>query len=118
MAGLTTHVLDTARGVPASGLRIEFYRLDDAGGRTLIKTVVTNADGRPDQPLLEPAATVRGRYELVFAVAEYFRAAGVKLADPPFHDVIPIRFAISDTTRHYHVPLLVSPYGYTTYRGS
>ena len=118
MAGLTTHVLDTARGVPAAGLKIELYRLGDAGARSLIRTVVTNADGRPDKPLLEPAETVRGRYELVFAVAEYFRAAGVTLTDPPFHDVIPIRFAIADVTRHYHVPLLVSPYGYTTYRGS
>ena len=116
MGRLTTHVLDTARGIPAAGLKIELYRLD--GGRSLVKTLVTNKDGRADAPLLEGAALAPGPYELVFAVADYFRAAGAALADPPFLDAIPVRFAIADAAQHYHVPLLVSPYGYTTYRGS
>jgi 5-hydroxyisourate hydrolase len=116
MTGLSTHVLDTSRGVPAAGLRIELYRID--GGRQLIKSVTTNKDGRTDGQLLEGDEFKIGAYELVFAVAEYFRRSGVTLSDPPYLDLIPVRFAISDTTAHYHVPLLVSPYGYTTYRGS
>jgi 5-hydroxyisourate hydrolase len=116
MTGLSTHVLDTSRGVPAAGLRIELYRID--GGRQLIKSVTTNKDGRADGQLLEGDEFKIGAYELVFAVAEYFRRSGVTLSDPPYLDLIPVRFAISDTTAHYHVPLLVSPYGYTTYRGS
>ena len=116
MGRLTTHVLDTARGKPAAGLKIELYRLD--GGRSLVKGLVTNQDGRADAPLLEGAALVRGEYELVFAVADYFRAAGVAMADPPFLGAVPVRFSIADPAQHYHVPLLVSPYGYTTYRGS
>jgi 5-hydroxyisourate hydrolase len=116
MTGLSTHVLDTSRGVPAAGLRIELYRID--GGRQLIKSVTTNKDGRADGQLLEGDEFKIGAYELVFAVAEYFRRSGVTLSDPPYLDLIPVCFAISDTTAHYHVPLLVSPYGYTTYRGS
>ncbi len=116
MGKLTTHVLDTARGMPAAGLKIELHRLD--GGRRLLKTIATNKDGRADAPLLEGADLTKGQYELVFAVADYFRAAGVALADPPFLDVVPVRFSVSDAGAHYHVPLLVSPYGYTTYRGS
>jgi 5-hydroxyisourate hydrolase len=116
MTGLTTHVLDTARGKPAAGLKIELYRLD--GGRTLLKTAVTNKDGRADAPLLDGSEVKAGVYELVFAVADYFRSGGVTLTDPPYLDLVPVRFAISDTAAHYHVPLLVSPYGYTTYRGS
>jgi len=116
MGRLTTHVLDTTRGKPAAGLKIELYRLD--GGRSMIKALVTNQDGRVDAPLLDGAALTRGQYELVFAVAEYFRAAGVMITDPPFLDSVPVRFAVADPAQHYHVPLLVSPYGYTTYRGS
>jgi len=117
MGRLTTHVLDTSRGMPAAGLTVELYRLD-GGGRSLVKTLVTNKDGRADAPLLEGAALTRGQFELVFAAADYFRAAGVALTDPPFLDVVPVRFSIADPAQHYHVPLLVSPYGYTTYRGS
>lgn len=116
MGRLTTHVLDTARGLPAAGMTIQLYSL--ASGRTLVTTVVTNKDGRCDGPLLEGTALVAGPYELVFAVADYFRAAGLKVNEPPFLGEVPIRFAVSDPAAHYHVPLLVSPYGYTTYRGS
>lgn len=116
MGRLTTHVLDTARGVPAAGVRVELYAVDDA--RRLIASAVTNAAGRTDQPLLEGAAFVAGSYELVFAAGAYFRASAVPVASPPFLDVIPIRFAIADAAAHYHVPLLVSPWSYATYRGS
>ena len=117
MAGLSTHVLDTARGRPAAGLAIELYRI--AGdSRDLIRRATTNADGRVDGLMIEAKDMRVGTYELVFAVADYFRAAGVALADPPYLDLVPVRFAVSDVAAHYHVPLLVSPYGYTTYRGS
>lgn len=116
MGRLTTHVLDTARGMPAAGMTVELYGL--AGGRKLLKSVTTNKDGRCDAPLLEGAAFVAGPYELVFAVAAYFRAAGIAQAEPSFLGEVPIRFAVADAAAHYHVPLLVSPYGYTTYRGS
>lgn len=116
MGRLTTHVLDTALGMPAVGLSIELFSL--AGERRYLKTAVTNKDGRCDAPLLEGADLVAGSYELVFAVGPYFRAAGVATSNPPFLDLVPIRFQVADTAAHYHVPLLVSPYGYTTYRGS
>lgn len=117
MGRLTTHVLDTARGVPAVGLSIELFSLHD--GRTRLKAVTTNKDGRCDAPLLEAAEFSAGRYELVFAVGEYFRKAGFSMAvDPPFLDYVPIQFQVADPAAHYHVPLLVSPFGYTTYRGS
>ena len=114
---LTTHVLDTAQGRPAAGLTIECVRLGDAGEEA-IKTVATNADGRVDAPLLEGAAMAAGTFELRFHVGAYFRAQGAALAAPPFLDVVPIRFAIADADQHYHVPLLCSPWSYTTYRGS
>jgi hydroxyisourate hydrolase len=117
-AGLTTHVLDTARGRPAAGLRIDLARLDVDGRPRQIRTVVTNADGRVDAPLLGPAEMEPGRYELLFHVGAYFRSAGLALTDPPFLDQVPVRFAIADPTGHYHVPLLVSPYSYVAYRGS
>ena len=115
MGRLTTHVLDTAAGKPAAGLRVVFKVLDRPAGQPV--AAFTNQDGRLDQPLLEGAAFQPGRYELLFHVGDYFRAQGVTLADPAFLDIVPIRFGISEEA-HYHVPLLVSPYGYSTYRGS
>lgn len=118
MTGLTTHVLDTALGKPAQDLRIDLFRLD-GDSRALVKTVKTNADGRVDGgPMLIGDTFAVGTYELVFHAGDYLRANGVDLAEPPFLDAIPIRFGIADTTAHYHVPLLLSPYGYSTYRGS
>ena len=116
MGRLTTHVLDTASGGPAAGLKIELYLLD--GGTVHLKTVHTNADGRADGPILEGAAFLQGHYELRFHAGDYLRAQGLKLPEPAFLDVIPIRFGIANSSRHYHVPLLLSPYGYSTYRGS
>ena len=111
---LTTHVLDTASGRPAAGLAIDLYRIDDAG-RTLLKSVSTNADGRCDAPLLAADAMQTGTYELRFHAGDYFRAS----AEPSkFLDIIPIRFGITEEDVHYHVPLLVSPFSYSTYRGS
>src|SRR5262245_57697497 len=111
MGRLTTHVLDTASGKPAAGVRIVLRR--DGG---VIGESVTNADGRLDKPLLEGATFKAGSYELEFHIGEYFRRQGAAVADPAFLDVIPLRFAVADDA-HYHVPLLVSPYGYSTYRG-
>ena len=113
---LTTHVLDTAAGKPAAGLAIGLFRLEGDSRREL-KSVTTNEDGRCDKPLLEGGAFEPGRYELVFFVGAYFRASGVDLPAEPFLDEIPIRFGMAEAV-HYHVPLLVSPYGYSTYRGS
>jgi 5-hydroxyisourate hydrolase len=109
---LTTHVLDTARGRPAAGLAVELARVD--GERTVLKSVRTNGDGRTDAPLLEGEELRAGTYELVFGVGDYFGEA----ADPPFLDRVPIRFGIADAGAHYHVPLLASPWAYSTYRGS
>ena len=115
MGRLTTHVLDTAAGIPARGMRVELYRSD---APQPIATIDTNADGRAPAPLLEGDACRRGAYELRFHVADYFRARGAALSDPPFLDVVSIRFGIGDGAQHYHVPLLVSPWSYSTYRGS
>ena len=117
-AGLTTHVLDTSRGRPAAGIRIDFSAIEPDGRVCLIRTVTTNADGRSDAPLLGPEEMRVGRYELLFHVGAYFRATGEALPDPAFLDQVPVRFAIAEPQGHYHVPLLVSPYGYVTYRGS
>ncbi len=114
---LTTHVLDTARGIPAQGIAITLFRLTD-GGREQIATTVTNADGRTDAPILPVDAFATGTYELVFACGDYLRATGQAGDDPLFLDQIPLRFGMSDPDAHYHVPLLLSPYGYSTYRGS
>jgi 5-hydroxyisourate hydrolase len=118
LAGLTTHVLDVTRGAPAERVRVELYELAAGGGRTLVSDVLTNADGRTDTPLISARNARVGRFELVFHAGDYFRRQGVKTADPPFLDLIPLRFAIADPEAHYHVPLLVSPWSYSTYRGS
>ena len=115
MGRLTTHVLDTASGKPAAGLKIELFR---AGQDAPLKVIRTNADGRADAPLLESGDFTSGQYELRFHAGEYLRAGGAALPDPAFLDVIPIRFGIADPAAHYPVPLLLSPYGYSTYRGS
>ncbi len=117
MGRLTTHVLDTARGRPGAGIRITVYR--NLGERyALIGDAVTNADGRCAVPLLEGDAFTRGRYRLVFAVGEYFAAAGLDLPDPPFVDEVVLDFGVADGAAHYHVPLLVSPWSWSAYRGS
>ena len=117
MGHLSTHVLDTANGCPAAGMQISLQRIDAAGPVT-IKTLTLNADGRTDGPLLDAHSMAAGRYRLLFEVAPYFRARGVDLPDPPFIDVVQLDFGIADAAGHYHVPLLVSPYSYSTYRGS
>ncbi len=113
---LTTHVLDTARGVPAEGLRIELFRIHGAR-RTGVAEKLTNADGRTDGPILPRADFAPGLYELVFHAGAYLRATGQAGAEPLFLDLVPIRFGMAGDS-HYHVPLLLSPYGYSTYRGS
>ncbi|MCX5514827.1 hydroxyisourate hydrolase [Kaistia algarum] len=116
MGRLTTHVLDIATGRPAGGLAIELFRVDDE--LSFVRAVTTNDDGRVDEPLLEGEALAAGVYELRFHAGDYLRQSSARLTDPPFLDVIPIRFGIADPSQHYHVPLLLSPYGYSTYRGS
>lgn len=113
---LTTHVLDTASGRPAAGLGVELFRLDGEARRSVAATA-TNADGRCDAPLLQGEAFRTGTYELVFAAGAYLDKAGVSLPEPKFLDEVVIRFGMAEA-RHYHVPLLLSPFGYSTYRGS
>ena len=117
MGKLTTHVLDTASGTPAAGMRIDLAIVESAGARP-IATLRTNREGRTDAPLLAGDAMHAGVYEITFHVAEYFRAKGEALTEPPFLDRVPLRFGISDVNAHYHVPLLCSPWSYSTYRGS
>jgi len=117
MGKLTTHVLDTSAGTPAAGMRVDFAVLG-ASGVQPVRTMYTNAAGRTDEPLLAHGAMRAGEFELTFHVADYFRRQGSVLADPPFLDRVPIRFAIADAGAHYHVPLLCSPWAYSTYRGS
>ena len=117
MGKLTTHVLDTMNGCPAAGMAVALYRLDGAGA-ALIKEIRLNHDGRADAPLLEGDALRAGTYRLLFDVAPYFRARGVALPEPPFLGSVPLDFGIADTAAHYHVPLLASPWAYSTYRGS
>lgn len=124
MGHLSTHVLDTAHGCPAGGMKVELRRVGgvdggDGGDGESIRSFSLNADGRADGgPLLDAAAMARGRYRLVFHVADYFRARGVTLPTPPFIDKVQLDFGIADAAGHYHVPLLVSPWSYSTYRGS
>ena len=116
MGRLTTHVLDTALGRPASGLAVSLRRAGKHGAP--LASAVTNADGRVDKPLLQDEAMEAGSYELVFEAGAYFDRLGLSLAEPKFLDQVVIRFGIADPKAHYHVPLLLSPYGYSTYRGS
>ncbi|MGA0344126.1 MAG: hydroxyisourate hydrolase [Arenicellales bacterium] len=116
MGKLTTHVLDTARGQPAAGVAWSLNRSD--APETVLNSGITNSDGRVDGPILEGSAFTCGTYELRFSVGDYFRQQGVSLESPSFLDIVVIRFGISDASEHYHVPLLVSPFGYSTYRGS
>jgi 5-hydroxyisourate hydrolase len=116
MGRLTTHVLDTALGKPAVGLAITLRRAGKHG--TALASAVTNADGRCDRPLLEGGTMEAGAYDLVFEAGAYFDQRGVKLPEPKFLDEVVIRFGIADPDAHYHVPLLLSPFGYSTYRGS
>jgi 5-hydroxyisourate hydrolase len=119
MGRLSTHVLDTMNGCPAAGMAVRLERLLPDGRVEPLRTLTLNDDGRnPDGPLLAADAMVAGRYRLVFAVAAYFRARGVVLPEPAFLDEVPIEFGLADVNGHYHVPLLVSPWAYSTYRGS
>ena len=117
MAKLTTHVLNLAAGLPAAGMRIELHSVRGAS-RTLTASVITNADGRSPAPMLEGDAFLAGCYSLTFHVAAYFRALGATLAEPAFLDQVVIAFGVAEPTENYHVPLLVSPWSYSTYRGS
>ncbi|MDA0981841.1 MAG: hydroxyisourate hydrolase [Proteobacteria bacterium] len=117
MGKLSTHVLDTSGGEPAAGMKIELSILEGERWRAL-KSTITNSDGRTDAPLLEGAAFAPGQYQLVFHVAEFFRAQGQPLPEPPFLDRVPLRFGIADASANFHVPLLCTPWSYSTYRGS
>ena len=119
MGALTTHVLDTAKGLPAAGMKVELWSHSEDGD-VLIKSAITNADGRLDEPALSDDSFKAGRYELRFFAGDYFtqNAMTKNDADPAFLDIIPICFGISDLNSHYHVPLLVSPFSYSTYKGS
>jgi 5-hydroxyisourate hydrolase len=117
MGRLSTHVLDTARGIPAAGVAIELSQRTADGWRQL-KSVRTNADGRTDEPLLAGDALVAGTYRLRFHVGDYFRRTGIEVPEPAFIDQVPLEFGIADPGGHYHVPLLASPWSYSTYRGS
>ncbi|WP_206424213.1 hydroxyisourate hydrolase [Cohnella candidum] len=114
---LTTHVLDISAGRPAAGLRLQLFALDEEGAPLLLRDVRTNADGRLDEPLLEGADKGNGLYEILFWVGDYFGSGDGEAGDP-FLDWVPVRFRIADGNAHYHVPLLVAPGGYSTYRGS
>ena len=117
MGRLTTHILDTAKGCPAEGVSIELFAERD-GQWAPVRAAITNADGRCDAPLLDGDALLAGRYRLMFHIGDYFRRGGALLPEPAFVDVVPLDFGIADPSAHYHVPLLVSPWSYSTYRGS
>lgn len=119
MGHLSTHVLDTAHGCPAAGMKVTLQRLHADGRIETVKSLTLNDDGRNDGgPLLDAAAMKVGKWRLVFDVAAYFRQRGVALSEPPFLDQVSLDFGIADAAGHYHVPLLVSPYSFSTYRGS
>lgn len=118
MGRLTTHVLDTASGKPAAQMLLRLVRVNEDGSRDLVGSATTNRDGRTDAPLLEGAAFRAGTYELSFTVREYFARTSLTVADPPFLDVVTLRFTVASADEHYHVPLLASPWSYSTYRGS
>ncbi|MCT2537777.1 hydroxyisourate hydrolase [Aquibacillus koreensis] len=118
MAGLTTHILDLTYGQPASNVTIDLYRVEEDKGMTFIKSATTNKDGRLDHALLEAEELEHAIYQLVFHIGPYFRGRGVEIEDPLFLDQVPVQFGVNDPTTHYHVPLLVSPWGYQVYRGS
>lgn len=115
---LTTHILDTIHGCPAANVAIELWLIQSEQERTLLKTIRTNQDGRTDTPVLMGDEFQPGTYELVFAIGDYFSQRQVELPQPRFLDRVPVRFGISDVSSHYHVPLLATPWSYTTYRGS
>jgi 5-hydroxyisourate hydrolase len=117
MGKISTHVLDTVHGVPARGVSIELYRIE-RDSRHLLKQTATNTDGRCDEPLLSGAALTRGVYELVFHAGDYFAQCGVELPDPPFVDQVTLRFGVANPDENYHVPLVVTPWTWSTYRGS
>jgi len=117
MGKLTTHVLDTMNGCAAAGMLVALYRVED-GEPVLLRQLALNDDGRPDAPLLDDGTFEAGSYRLLFEVAAYFRGRGVALPTPPFIDAVPIDFGLADPLQHYHVPLLASPWAYSTYRGS
>lgn len=117
MSKLTTHVLDTAHGKPGAGIRVHLFRVRD-GAREPLGTFTTNSDGRCDTPLLQGDAFQVGVYELDFHAGDYFAKLGARTTEPRFVDVVTLRFGIGDAWHHYHVPLLVSPWSYSTYRGS
>ena len=118
MGRLSTHVLDIQAGRPAAGVALELVRIGKDGSVSPVKTSRTNADGRTDTPLLSGDEMATGVYEIRFHAGDYFRATGQSLPDPAFIDVVPIRFGIADVAGHYHVPLLVSPWAFSTYKGS
>ena len=117
MAALTTHVLDTANGVPAKGIRIEIFKLHDSN-RSKLRETITNNEGRTESPMLNEDQFVPGTYELLFHIGHYFREKNNLTEGPSFLDIVPVRFTIGFLDQSYHVPLLISPWGYTTYRGS
>lgn len=118
MGYLTTHILDTTQGIAAANVKIHLFKHSADGQRELIHSTLSNSDGRCDKPLLEAENFMNGIYELEFTIDEYFAKQGIELKEPSFLNTVVIRFGISDETAHYHIPLLVSPYSYSTYRGS
>jgi 5-hydroxyisourate hydrolase len=117
MAGLTTHILDLTHGVPAANVTIQLSKLEESTS-FILKTTITNEDGRLNEPLLPVEEVREGEYELLFSIGDYFREKGMVLPEPAFLDKVSIRFGIADCNAHYHVPLLISPWGYQVYRGS